>query len=98
MAKIGRNAPCPCGSGKKFKKCCMMKKQTESLTRSMIHRKTDELIPDVMAYYEENYDKEIIGDAWGEFYGEDGDFDGNPYMDMFFRWFLFYWIPDDSII
>ena len=22
MAKVGRNAPCPCGSGKKFKKCC----------------------------------------------------------------------------
>ncbi|MFP4164166.1 MAG: zinc-dependent peptidase [Chitinispirillaceae bacterium] len=21
--KIGRNSPCPCGSGKKFKKCCM---------------------------------------------------------------------------
>ena len=21
--KISRNAPCPCGSGKKFKKCCM---------------------------------------------------------------------------
>ncbi|MBU1563710.1 SEC-C domain-containing protein, partial [Patescibacteria group bacterium] len=20
--KIGRNSPCPCGSGKKFKKCC----------------------------------------------------------------------------
>ena len=20
--KIGRNAPCPCGSGKKFKRCC----------------------------------------------------------------------------
>lgn len=23
MGKIGRNAPCPCGSGKKFKKCCL---------------------------------------------------------------------------
>jgi hypothetical protein len=23
--KIGRNAPCPCGSGKKYKKCCMSK-------------------------------------------------------------------------
>jgi tetratricopeptide (TPR) repeat protein len=23
MAKIGRNTPCPCGSGKKYKKCCM---------------------------------------------------------------------------
>ena len=23
MPKIGRNAPCPCGSGKKYKKCCL---------------------------------------------------------------------------
>ncbi len=23
MAKIGPNAPCPCGSGKKYKKCCL---------------------------------------------------------------------------
>lgn len=22
MQKAGRNDPCPCGSGKKFKKCC----------------------------------------------------------------------------
>jgi SEC-C motif-containing protein len=22
QAKVGRNDPCPCGSGKKFKKCC----------------------------------------------------------------------------
>jgi uncharacterized protein YecA (UPF0149 family) len=21
--KVGRNNPCPCGSGKKFKRCCM---------------------------------------------------------------------------
>ena len=25
MSKIGRNDPCPCGSGKKYKKCCMGK-------------------------------------------------------------------------
>ncbi|MCF8237763.1 MAG: SEC-C domain-containing protein [Saprospiraceae bacterium] len=23
--KIGRNEPCPCGSGKKYKKCCLNK-------------------------------------------------------------------------
>lgn len=23
FADVGRNDPCPCGSGKKFKKCCM---------------------------------------------------------------------------
>ena len=26
MAKTGRNDPCPCGSGKKYKKCCISKK------------------------------------------------------------------------
>lgn len=26
MKEIGRNDPCPCGSGKKYKKCCMGKK------------------------------------------------------------------------
>ena len=25
--KIGRNDPCPCGSGKKYKNCCMLKEQ-----------------------------------------------------------------------
>ena len=24
-SKIGRNEPCPCGSGKKYKKCCLRK-------------------------------------------------------------------------
>ncbi len=23
--KVGRNAPCPCGSGKKYKHCCLAK-------------------------------------------------------------------------
>lgn len=26
MAKVGRNHPCPCGSGKKYKNCCLNKK------------------------------------------------------------------------
>ena len=26
MSKIARNAPCPCGSGKKYKKCCLLGK------------------------------------------------------------------------
>ena len=28
MAKIGRNDLCPCGSGKKYKKCCMASDET----------------------------------------------------------------------
>jgi preprotein translocase subunit SecA len=25
--KVGRNDPCPCGSGKKYKKCCLLKEE-----------------------------------------------------------------------
>ncbi|MDP7135072.1 MAG: SEC-C metal-binding domain-containing protein, partial [Planctomycetota bacterium] len=31
MSKVKRNAPCPCGSGKKYKKCCMAKETAEPL-------------------------------------------------------------------
>lgn len=30
--KTGRNDPCPCGSGRKFKKCCLSKRRTDLLT------------------------------------------------------------------
>ena len=33
MGKIGRNEQCPCGSGKKFKHCCLPKEQA-GLTRT----------------------------------------------------------------
>ena len=32
MAKIGRNDPCACGSGKKYKKCCMASDETAAHT------------------------------------------------------------------
>ena len=27
IQKAGRNEPCPCGSGKKYKKCCLNKEE-----------------------------------------------------------------------
>ena len=36
MAKIGRNEPCACGSGKKYKTCCEAKAQANSGARLMI--------------------------------------------------------------
>ena len=35
---IGRNEPCPCGSGKKYKKCCMQKKNVFQLQEFKIER------------------------------------------------------------
>lgn len=47
--KIGRNDPCPCGSGHKFKKCCMGKPLTQ--------------IPDLKNYYLRKYDIKLKDDA-----------------------------------
>ncbi|VTR67009.1 SEC-C motif domain protein (fragment) [Desulfosarcina cetonica] len=39
MTKIGRNQLCPCGSGKKYKKCCLIKPKSDS----QLLKKRDEL-------------------------------------------------------
>ena len=47
MAKIGRNDPCPCGSGKKYKKCCLNKNTSSAAAQSPLAQKisvTDEIV------------------------------------------------------
>ena len=34
--KVGRNAPCPCGSGLKHKNCCMNKARTMPLYQKLL--------------------------------------------------------------
>ena len=34
--KIGRNAPCPCGSGKKYKNCCHNKSAAMPLSQKLL--------------------------------------------------------------
>lgn len=36
MAKVGRNAPCPCGSGKKYKKCCWTRDQASTVEAARV--------------------------------------------------------------
>jgi uncharacterized protein YecA (UPF0149 family) len=36
---VGRNEPCPCGSGKKYKKCCGAVRQEETNDESNINTK-----------------------------------------------------------
>jgi len=36
MTKVGRNDPCPCGSGKKFKKCCEEKTSTKKFEAKIL--------------------------------------------------------------
>ena len=38
MAKIGRNEACPCGSGRKFKRCCLGKQQEETANLTEVQK------------------------------------------------------------
>ncbi len=44
--KVGRNDPCPCGSGRKYKKCCAAAEDARSqdARRNALARMTDELV------------------------------------------------------
>ena len=57
--KIARNAPCPCGSGKKYKKCCMRKDQQEAFKAAASDEEETveekEAIPQTQRDYEDSY-------------------------------------------
>jgi hypothetical protein len=44
MQKVGRNDPCPCGSGKKFKKCCEQKQKHKKLTADIVSASAPQII------------------------------------------------------
>lgn len=46
--KIGRNQPCPCGSGKKYKKCCLNKPAHAAGT--FVYTELDQLSNSVWTY------------------------------------------------
>jgi len=56
MSKIGRNDPCPCGSGKKYKKCCLAQYEQR--------RREDARQDDPSALFE---DIPVRGDLFDEF-------------------------------
>lgn len=39
--KLGRNELCPCGSGKKYKKCCLRKTDEQKLAEAILDSKYD---------------------------------------------------------
>jgi hypothetical protein len=51
MIKIGRNDPCPCGSGKKYKKCCQDKSGQALSQLATMNMLTDELHQFVDKHY-----------------------------------------------
>ncbi|MGI6227983.1 MAG: YecA family protein [Peptococcales bacterium] len=58
--KVGRNDPCPCGSGQKYKKCCGKNDNVLDFSAAHFNKERELLIKNFFTYLFENHDKEII--------------------------------------
>ena len=72
--KVGRNDPCPCGSGKKYKKCCLPKTGTASEGRRP-EKPDDRLRQRLVGYVEKSLPHAEAHRAMREFFGERFDLD-----------------------
>ena len=98
--KVGRNDPCPCGSGRKYKKCCQESLDEKDFNYCRWRRVEGNLIPELFAYALETLGPEAIEDAWREFhdYTAPGAYDSeSPIKSVFMPWFLFNWIPETKL-
>ena len=68
MASPGRNDPCPCGSGQKFKHCCLRAHDLEDSVRTRLRAAEGVLVPALFAYAAEEFGAEYVGEAWDEFF------------------------------
>jgi SEC-C motif len=94
MSKISRNDPCPCGSGKKYKKCCLLAADTQEFEYRRWRHVEAGLIPRLIQFASENLGPQIVGQAWKEFNESDTMEECDPSSEMnmvFLPWFLFSW-------
>lgn len=102
---VGRNEPCHCGSGKKYKKCCLVEaqpSQDEFKKRRWSAIQTG-LINKIMAHAAKTYGPEAIDEAYNEFYLYDIETGFDPdstELPIFMPWFFYEWYPDgeDSLL
>ncbi len=103
--KPGRNDPCPCGSGRKFKHCCggigaAPPGPPESLAWRRLRRLLEEHSPDLHRFTLKAYGPESVLEAWEEFTGfpdEVPEFDPeSPHIGLFLSWFHNFWSPDPN--
>ncbi len=104
--KIGRNDPCICGSGKKYKKCCEALKDNsdflmEDPNLNRIRKSEGQIIHEhLLPYVSTNFGTKIFKEALDIFYGDFSrteEIEQAFYECMFIPWMLFNWIREENI-
>ena len=96
-AKVGRNDPCPCGSGRKYKHCCLPG-YAPSIDHLWMrqHEESDRLTREITRFALRKFGERIY-EAWQDFNMSDAPPPLEESADerqIFMPYFLFQWNPD----
>jgi len=98
MPSPGRNDPCPCGSGRKYKHCCLRAADADDARRVRLREAEGVLVPALMAYADAELGDEFFDEAWEEFFvweNVPGDVDeSREYGTTFDPFLVFSFVPD----
>jgi hypothetical protein len=101
--KIGRNDHCPCGSGKKYKQCCLKAEQSppeDDFLWRRIRRAIEGSPAKMLEFSSSHFGPEALLEAWDEFMPPWDDKHDEPFapdtphMPIFMPWFFYDWTPD----
>ncbi len=91
--KLGRNDPCGCGSGKKYKHCCLDNTVSADLLWSQVNAASLDLTSTLLEFAVERFAADIE-DAWDDFHFGEPDAEyraGDDVDSIFMPYFLYRW-------
>lgn len=95
---VGRNDRCPCGSGRKFKQCCLPRQSDAEATRVRVRTAEDRVVMAVAKHAAATWGEPLLRHAWEDFWlYEDvpDDMHAEPEWEgMFLAWFTCGFVPD----
>lgn len=93
----GRNEPCPCGSGRKYKQCCLPNQERAEARWQAWREAEGAAVPAVMAFAADTWGEEFLTHAFEAFHsGSPAAADpmaGDHWDQLFLPWLAFDFIP-----
>jgi hypothetical protein len=94
----GRNDPCPCGSGRKFKHCCLERQTAEDATRARLRSAEGRVVDALFKFTANTWGGPLIAHAWEDFWVYEDVPDDMPstpeFGTMFIPWLVLGFVAD----
>jgi len=101
MPTPGRNDPCPCGSGRKYKHCCLRAADAEDAARVRLRTAEGVLVPALFAFAGDEWGDAFFDEAWEEFFAgaalPEAVDESREFGTTFDPFFVFSFVPDPTL-